>query len=106
MGKQQGILTQVDLDKIHNLIDASLDVKLDLKLANYATKENLTKLRQDMLGDKAEILAAINNRESEGLAHDSQHKNLATDTTRLKQQVHHLFNNFKLADPTEVAPAY
>ncbi len=64
MAKQQGLLTETDLVKIGNLIDAKLEVKLEQKLeeklnqkldekfAHYPTKE-------EAMADKAEILAAI-----------------------------------------------
>ncbi|MEI8232857.1 MAG: hypothetical protein WCG44_03880 [bacterium] len=110
MTKQQGLLTETDLIKIGNLIDARLEVKLDQKfdekLASFATKADLTQLRQDMLGDKSEILGAINKNEENEAGHKMLHENLGEDVPKLQQQVKHLFKTFEIVDPTEVVPSY
>ena len=103
MTKQQGLLTETDLIKIGNLIDARLDVKLDQKfdekLAGYATKE-------DVIAFKTEILGAINKKEENEAGHKMLHENLGEDVPKLQQQVKHLFKTFEIVDPTEVVPSY
>jgi hypothetical protein len=99
MAKQVGLLTETDLIKIGNLIDARLDVKLEQKMANYPTKE-------EAIADKAEILAAIKDFKDEDKAHKMLHSNLGEDVPKLQQQVKHLFKTFEIVDPTEVVPSY
>ena len=52
------------------------------------------------------LLKAVQDKNEEKDVHDLQHENLGKDTTKLKQQVQHLFKTFEIKDPTEVAPAY
>jgi|GEM_PF-3333792 len=70
----------------------------------FATKESLTQLRQDMLGDKAEILGAINKKSEDDDAHKMLHHNLGEDVPDLQRQVKHLYTTFEIDMP--VSPAY
>ena len=128
MATQKGLLTETDLIKIGNLIDAKLDVKLDQKLANYPTKAELDQILETKLEKKleakleekigklptkdeftqqlSEALKSIQDKSEEEDVHDLQHENLGKDTTKLKQQVQHLFNTFEIKDPTDVVPSY
>jgi len=105
-------LTKSDLNAIDKLMDAKLEekleakleAKLDAKLANYATKDDLKQLRQDMLGDKAEILGAINKKSEDDDAHKMLHHNLGEDVPDLQRQVKHLYKTFEIDMP--ISPVY
>ncbi len=101
-------LAQADIDLLVEEMKHHFATKSDLdnKLANYATKDDLTKLRQDMIGDKVEILAAINKKDENDTAHQMLHQYLGDDVPKLQQQVHHRFKTFEIKDPTEVVPSY
>ena len=104
MAKQQGILNDTDLDKIGAMIDLRFDLKvknelekiIDDRLGNLPTKDEFTK-------QLSEFLKTSQDKSEEEDVHDLQHKNLGKDTTKLQQQVQHLFKTFEIKDPTEVA---
>ena len=100
MTNQKGMLTEADLIKLGNLIDARLEVKLDQKLdqkmANYPTKE-------EAMADKIEILKAISDFKNEDLAHKQLHTELGEDIPKIKKQIQHIFKTFEIIDPTELA---
>ncbi len=90
------MLTEADLIKLGNLIDARLEVKLEQKMANYPTKE-------EAMADKIEILKAINDFKNEDRAHKQLHTELGEDIPIIKKQIHHIFKTFEIQDPTESA---
>ncbi len=100
MTNQKGMLTEADLIKLGNLIDARLEVKLDQKLdqkmANYPTKK-------EAMADKTEILKAISDFKNEDLAHKQLHIELGEDIPKIKKQIQHIFKTFEIIDPTELA---
>lgn len=98
MTKQNGMLTEADLIKLGNLIDARLDVKLEQKMANYPTKE-------EAMADKTEILKAISDFKNEDMAHKQLHNDLGEDIPKIKKQIQHIFKTFEIQDPTEPAVA-
>lgn len=59
--------------------------------------------KDDFTKQMSELLKAVQDKENKGLVHDDLHANLGKDTTKLKQQVQHLFKTFEIVDPTEVA---
>jgi len=104
MAKQQGMLNDTDLDKIGAMIDLRFDLKvknelekiIDDRLSNLPTKDEFTK-------QLSKFLKTSQDKSEEEDVHDLQHENLGKDTTKLKQQVQHLFKTFEIIDPTEVA---
>ncbi len=96
MTKQNGMLTEADLIKLGNLIDARLEVKLEQIMANYPTKE-------EAMADKIEILKAISDFKNEDMAHKQLHTELGEDIPKIKKQIHHIFKTFEIQDPTESA---
>jgi len=59
--------------------------------------------KDDFAKQMSELLKAVEDKENKGLVHDNLHANLGKDTTKLKQQVQHLFKTFEIEDPTDVA---
>lgn len=98
------MLTKSDLQNIQSIVRSEvkqevaeqLDAKLTEKLAFLPTKD-------EFYEQMSKVLKAVEDKENKGLAHDDLHTNLGKDTTKLKQQVQHLFKTFEIVDPTEVA---
>jgi len=108
MTKQQGLLTETDLIKIGNLIDT----RLDAKLSDFATRKELTEAishlptKDEFTKQLSEFLKTSQDKSEEEDVHNLQHENLGKDTTKLKQQVKHLFKTFEIEDPTSVVTSY
>jgi predicted nuclease with TOPRIM domain len=108
MAKQQGMLNDTDLGKISNLIDARLDLKLD----DYSTKQDLKEAishlptKDEFYNKMDEVLGEVQKMREDFAAHKMSHEHIEEDTSKLKQQVKHLFTTFEIKDPIEVVPSY
>lgn len=96
MIKSKGsILTKPDYDEIRRVVREEVTELT----SNLPTKDEFTK-------QITKLLKAVEDKENKGLVHDNLHTNLGKDTTKLKQQVQHLFKTFEIVDPTSVVPSY
>lgn len=104
MATQKGVLNETDLNKISKLIDARLDLKLD----DYSTKQDLKEAishlptKDEFYNKMDEVLGEFQKMREDFAAHKMSHENIQEDTSKLKQQVQHLFKTFEIKDPTEV----
>lgn len=108
MQKQQGMLNNTDLDKIAKLFDLRFELKARDEIKKIVKEEIKTEVgklptKDEFTKQMSKLLKAVEDKENKGLVHDNLHKDLGTDTTRLKQQMQHLFKTFEIEDPTVLA---
>ncbi len=103
MSKQKSLLTPQDFENIRLIVReevaAEVGSQLDEKVGNLPTKDQYYSTMDNLMKE-------IKGARSDLAAHGMSHENIKEDTSKLKQQVNHIFKTFEINDPTEVVPSY
>jgi len=104
MTKQQGMLNDTDLDKIGAMFDSRFELKVKEEIRKIV-KEELGQFptKKEYFDTMDDLMKEIKAARADLAAHKMSHENIEEDTSKLKQQVQHLFKTFEIKDPTEVA---
>ena len=98
-------LTKSDRTKLIQEMEEKFVTKEELGQALIDNNAYLPS-KDDFTKQMSNLLKAVQDKNEEKDVHDLQHENLGKDTTKLKQQVKHLFKTFEIEDPTSVVTSY